>query len=117
MLSDPQSITINAVAKSLPLTGTGPTERVYTSSDGAFTLRVKQNVTRNRFRREVRVEQSKIAADPLTAVNQQVGASVYIVIDEPRSGFTDAELGYLVTGLHDLVETSGFVNKILGGEM
>lgn len=116
MLADPQSVTINAVATSLPRTQLGPTQNVYTSADGNTSMTTKQNITAKRFRREVRLSQSKIAADPISAVNASVGSSVYLVVDEPRNGvFSDAELGYLIDALK-LWLTSANYNKVLGGE-
>lgn len=116
MLADPQSVTINAVAKSLALTNDSPTQRVYTFADGTLSLVTKQNSTSTRFRREVRVAQTKIAADPISAVNAQVGTSVYLVIDEPRSGvFSDAEIGYVIDALKTWSSSTNYT-KVLGGE-
>jgi hypothetical protein len=115
MLADPQSVTINAVATSLPRTSQGATANIYTSSDGNVSMTTKQNVTSARFRREVRLSQKKISADPISAVNTEKGASVYLVIDEPRTGFTDAELGYLIDALKTWLSSANY-NKVLGGE-
>lgn len=116
MLADPQSVTINAVATSLPKTNSGPSQNVYTSADGLTSLTTKQNTTAARFRREVRLSQKKISADPISAVNAERGVSVYLVIDEPRNNiFTDTEIGYLIASLKSLVDST-FYNKILGGE-
>ena len=115
MLTDPQSVTINAVATSLPKTNSGPTQNVYTSADGNTSMTTKQNVSAARFRREVRLSQQKVAADPISAINKQIGASVYLVIDEPRFGFSDVEIGYLIDALKAW-STSTNYNKVLGGE-
>lgn len=116
MLADPQSVTINAVAIPLPKTASGQTVNVFTSADGKTQMTTKQNSTAKRFRREVRLSQTKIAADPISAVNSEVGMSVYLVIDEPKSGvFTDAEIGYVIDGLKAWL-TSVNYNKVLGGE-
>nr|UJQ85270.1 MAG: hypothetical protein 2 [Leviviridae sp.] len=116
MLADPQSVTINAVATSLPRTNQGPSQNVYTSADGKTVMTTKQNVTSARFRREVRLAQTKIAADPISAVNKESGFSVYLVIDEPRSGvFSDTEIGYVIDALKAWA-TSANYNKVLGGE-
>lgn len=116
MLADPQSVTINAVATPLARTQQGPQQNVYTSADGKVTMTTKQNTTAKRFRREVRLSQSKIAADPISAVNAEAGASVYIVIDEPRNGvFSDTEIGYHIDALKAWL-TSVNYNKVLGGE-
>lgn len=115
MLADPQSVTINVVAVSLPKTSTGPTQNIFTSADGNTFMTTKQNTTAARFRREVRLSQKKVAADPISGVNKELGVSVYLVIDEPRSGFTDIEIGYLIQALKDW-STSTNYNKVLGGE-
>lgn len=116
MLADPQSVTINAVATSLPRTNAGATQNVYTSADGNTYMTTKQNSTTSRFRREVRLSQNKVAADPISAVNKQEGVSVYLVIDEPRNGvFTDTEIGYLIDALKSWATSTNY-NKVLGGE-
>ncbi len=115
MLADPQSVTINAVATSLPKTNNGPTSNVFTAPDGNTSLTTKQNVTSSRFRREVRLSQKKIAADPISAINKEIGVSVYLVIDEPRAGFSDTEIGYLIEALKSWL-TSANQLKILGAE-
>lgn len=116
MLADPQSVTINSVAISLPRTQSGASQNIYTSVDGKTVMTTKQNVSAKRFRREVRVGQTKIAADPISAVNAESGVSVYLVVDEPRSGvFTDAEIGYIIEGLKTWLSSTNY-GKILGGE-
>lgn len=116
MLADPQSVTINAVATSLPRTSQGASTNVYTSVDGKTIMTTKQNSTSARFRREVRLSQSKIAADPISAINKESGFSAYLVVDEPRSGvFTDLEIGYVIDALKAWL-TSANYNKVLGGE-
>lgn len=115
MLADPQSVTINSVATSMPRTQSGPTQNVYTTADGLTSMTTRQNTTASRFRREVRLSQNKIAADPISAVNKQIGVSVYLVIDEPKYGFTDTEIGYLIDALKAWATSTNY-NKVLGGE-
>jgi len=115
MLADPQSVTVNAVAISLPRTQMGATSNTYAATDGNTYMTTKQNKTANRFRREVRLSQKKIAADPISALNVEKGVSVYLVIDEPLVGFTDAEIGYLIDALKTWASSTNY-NKVLGGE-
>lgn len=116
MLADPQSLTINGVATSFARTSQGPTVGVFTSADGLKTFTTKQNITAKRFRREVRLSQDKIAADPISAVNALSGVSAYLVIDEPRNGvFSDTEIGYLIDALKAWLTSTNY-NKVLGGE-
>ncbi len=116
MLADPQSVTINAVATSLPRVSMAPTQNAYQTADGNTTMTTKQNVSAKRFRREVRLAQRKIAPDPISAVTSEVGVSVYLVIDEPRTNvFTDVEIKYLIEALKGWL-TAGNQDKILGAE-
>lgn len=114
MFADPQSVTVNAVAKTLPLTSREGMESIYTESTGEHQLKVSHQLA-SRNRRVVRLDHEKVAADPLTAVNATVSTSVYIVIDEPLWGYTDAEVNYLVQAL-TLWLSSANVLKVLGGE-
>lgn len=117
MFTDPQSVTINAVATSFHRTGNGPNEGKFTTADLLKGLTIKQNSTAKRFRREARISQSKIAADPISAVNAEAGTSVYIVVDEPRNGvFSDAEIAYLVDGLTTWVMDGTNLDRLLRGE-
>lgn len=115
MLADPQSVTINAVATSLPRTSTGPTVNGYTSADGVTSMTTKQNITASRFRREVRLSQHKVAADPISGLNKDLGVSVYFVVDEPKSGYSDTEIGYLIDALKTWLSSANYL-KVLGGE-
>nr|UJQ85825.1 MAG: hypothetical protein 2 [Leviviridae sp.] len=116
MLADPQSVTINAVATSLPKVQSGPTQNVYQTADGNTSMTTKQNISAKRFRREVRLSQKKIAADPISAITSESGVSVYLVIDEPRSNvFTDTEIKYLIEALKGWL-TAGNQDKVLGAE-
>jgi hypothetical protein len=121
MYADPQTITINSVAESFVRQGSTQPGRlgVFSTSDGEFTLNVRQDSTAKRFRREIRLSQKKVAADPISAANAEVSASVYLVIDEPRWGFTDAELAYLSDGLLDWYIASSYAvqTKLLSGEL
>lgn len=117
MYADPQSLTINGVATSFPRQGSTAPDRLghFATADGLFEFDVRQNKTANRLRREVRLTQKKIAADPVSALNKEVSASTIIVVDEPRWGFSDAELGYLTSAIVAWF-TNANRDKLLGGE-
>jgi hypothetical protein len=102
----------------MPRQGTGAPDRIgtFATADGNFQFDIRQNKTANRFRREVRLTQKKIAADPISAVNKEISTSVMIVVDEPRWGFTDTELGYLTAGVLAWF-TNANRDKLLGGEL
>lgn len=113
--ADPQSVTINGVAKSLPRILTGNAESTYRNADETVQLRISQQDSKGRKRRMVRLDQTVIAADPLTAENSSQKAGVYLVIDEPSFGFSDAELDYLADALIAWLSSAN-IAKVLGGE-
>nr|UJQ85105.1 MAG: hypothetical protein 2 [Leviviridae sp.] len=119
--ADPQSVTVNAVAKSMPRIGSSEPARVgsFKTADGEFSLDVRQNTTAARFRRELRLTQKKVAADPISSVNKEVSTSIMIVVDEPRWGFTDTELLYLLSALttYATASTNAKLVQLLGGEL
>lgn len=115
MFTDPQSVTYNSVAKTMPRIKTGPSDSTYRTADETFQFRISHQSTAKRTRRMVRLDQTLIAADPLTAVNSSQTAGVYLVIDEPKFGFDDATLDYMVDALVAWL-TSGNIAKLLGSE-
>lgn len=118
MFSDPQSITVNAVAQSMPRTSAGQNMGEFTQDDQTNKLRIMHSYGR-RTRREVRFTDTKIAANPYdTTRNEDVSASVYLVIDHPKQGYTNADLKYLVDGFTAWLTASSGANvtKVLGGE-
>jgi len=116
MLADPQTVTIDAVATSLPLVRTKEQERTYASADGTLQLLTRQQVTKDGFRREIRLTPTIVATDPLSTEQDYQTCSVYLVIAEPRVGFTDEQMGDYVEALKDWL-TEATVLKILAGEM
>lgn len=98
-LATPQTVTINAVAKTLDRVEEDKTSSLYSNADGTYTLRVSHQKSKGRTRRMVRLDSIIIAADPLTAENAYRKAGIYVVIDEPDVGFTDTELSYYINGL------------------
>lgn len=118
MFSEPQSVTINAVAISLPRTGSGNDSGVFTSNDGL----VKESVSHQygkRNRHLFRIDHSKIAPDPLiSAQNIKYSMSFYVVADVPPTGYTVVEQKQVIDGfITQLNASSGaLITKLLGGE-
>jgi len=99
-LADPQTITVNSVAKTLNRIKTEGMKSVYATDDEAYTFTVShQETAQNRTRRLVRVDARVVAANPLTAVNEYKTLGAYLVIDEPEYGFVDADIDYVLAGL------------------
>lgn len=117
-LSDPLSVTINAVPISMPRTSSGVNSGVFTSNDGT----VKETASHTygkRNRHLFRIDHSKIAPDPLiSSQNIKFSMSSYIVLDVPVTGYTVTEAKQVVDGfIAQLTASSGsLVTKLLGGE-
>jgi hypothetical protein len=114
--SDPQSLTINAVATSLPRTGFGTDKGTFTSADGTVTLAISHQNGR-RKRHTARTDHSKITSDPFLAnVNTKVGMSAYVVIDVPPNGYSSEEAADVADALVAYL-TPATIRRILGGEI
>lgn len=118
MLTDPQTLTINAVANSLPTIGRGVNQSSYQKDDGNVKLDISHTYAK-RVRRQVKATLSKIAVDPLiSAQNIKYSMSAYLVVDVPVTGFSVAEAKQLVDALTAWLTASSGANttKVLGGE-
>jgi hypothetical protein len=116
--ADPQSVTINAVAQSLPRTSSGVNQGTFTKDDGLVKLSFSHTLGK-RNRRVARLDHAKIAADPLLAgTNVKASMAVYLVIDSPETGYSIAEVKQVVDGLTAYLTASSGANvtKIIGGE-
>lgn len=116
MFADPQVVTVNTVAQSMPRIKLGSSDATYRTADETFQMRISHQTTKSRTRRMVRLDQTVIAADPLTTNNYSQTAGVYLVIDEPKFGFTDAQLDYLADALIAWL-TPANIAKVLGSEI
>lgn len=115
MFADPQSITIDAVATSLPKVSASGRTGVYESADGNLMLTIS-HTNGKRQRSVVRIDHKKVGSDPLNpTTNKPYGSSVYLVVDQPVVGYTDAELKSIAKGLTALVNDA-FLTRFLGQE-
>lgn len=120
MLTDPQTVTVNAVAKTMPRVSSSGTSAVYQLADETFKLEVSHQVvskgkSASRIRTLVRVTQRAIVADPLTAVNDYDTMSLQFVIDRPNYGFTGVQLDQLRAGFAAWLDTT-MTGKLFGLE-
>lgn len=116
--ADPQSVTVNAVAQSMPRTGSGSGSGTWRKDDGTYDLAVNHSYGK-RTRRVIRFNGNKIAADPFdTTRNERVSMSVYLVVDVPTQGYTTAEQKLVVDGFIDYLDAASGakVTQLLGGE-
>lgn len=116
--ADPQTVTINAVAQTLPRISSEKNSGVFQKDDTTVKLSIS-HVYGSRTRRVLRLDHSKIAADPLMAsTNVRLGMSAYLVVDTPATGYTVAEAKQIVDALTAyLTASSGArTTQLLGGE-
>lgn len=119
--ADPQSITVDAAAITLPRVNTGAALGQFTSADGAYQIQVGPRVLQGgkRTSRSAVIINTKVTADPLVATtNIRVKDSVRVVIDRPLDGYSDAEvllqLKALIKWLTD--GTDANAKKLIAGE-
>lgn len=115
---DPQSVTISGTASSLPRIGSGLTSGSFSTNDSGVVLSIAHQSAK-RYRRTARLTTSKIVPDALQpSVNTPVSASVYIVLDVPKMGFSVTEQTALVAGLTKWLTdtTNANTTRLVGGE-
>lgn len=113
MFADPQSVTVNAVARSMPRISTKDLSATYSKDDETFKLTISHQKSGKRIRSMVRIDQRAIVPDPLTSVNDYETLSFYFVIDRPEVGFSATEVNYLVQGLVTWLDATA-VGKLVG---
>ncbi len=110
-LADPQSVTVNAVAKSLARTDQG----VYRTADRKYQLTIDNQVG-SRYRTLAKLQFDDTVANPLVpAQNIPVSTSVHIVIDSPKNGSDSTTTGYIANALVAWL-TPANVAKLITGE-
>lgn len=116
--ADPQSVTISGTAISLPRVSSGDNKGAFQSNDGNTRLSIADQYG-NRVRRTIRLDSTKVAADPLiSGANNYYSMSTYLVVDTPKVGYTVAEAKAVVDALvaYLAASTGANVTKLLGGE-
>ncbi len=116
--ADPQSVTINGSAKTLPRTSSGANSGQFTTADQLDKLSISHQYGK-RVRHLIRLDDSKIASDPLMSGQSiPVSMSAYLVVDVPTVGYSQAEQAYVVNALtaYLTASTNAKVTQLLGGE-
>jgi hypothetical protein len=119
MFSDPQKIkVVGGTEVTVPRVDTGSFKSSYLSSDGLTRLTLSTQNGR-RKRHMVRVDVSKVIASTINpAQNEEASASVYLVVDRPLTGYSNAELKNLVEGMVAFLSASTYsaTEKLIGSE-
>lgn len=117
MFSDPQSVTYNAVAKSLPATGRTDTQSTYYLNDSGvqYTLLLShQFKTRNRV--VARLQRTAYASDPIVpAQNVLASATATLTIDFQNTGMTASDVQLLGKALVGWASDANLL-KLVNGE-
>jgi hypothetical protein len=120
MFSDPISITVNAVAKSMPrlstVTAGNKVTTEYGTADGLYSLTIShQRNADGRIRSLVKFTQKATVTNPLDSTNDYDTESTQIVIDRPAFGFSATQCDYNWAGLKTYLDTAA-ITKLFGGE-
>lgn len=118
MFADPQSVTINAIAKTLARTGSGIDTGTFKKDDGEVALTISHAYNK-RNRRLLRLDHRKFITD---IVDPQIytyyNMSCQLVVDTPILGYTIAEQKQVIDGFVGYLSASSGarVTQLLGGE-
>lgn len=115
MFSDPQVVTVNAVAQSMARILMNGQAATYQKADGTFKLMISHQMSKSRIRSTARIDQKAVVPDPLTSVNDYETLSFYFVIDRPEFGFSDTQTQQLITGLKTWLDATA-MSKLYGQE-
>jgi len=116
MFADPQVITVNSVAKSMPRYKTDGTKAFYQTPDELYRLTISHTPSGDRIRSMVRVDQRAIVTNPLDSTsNDWDTLSFYCVLDRPTYGFTQAQIEYLIAGFKTWLDNTA-LGKLTGSE-
>jgi len=115
MFADPQTVTVNAVAKVMPRIQVEGTKSTYQLADETYRLTISHTKSNDRIRSMVRIDQRAVVTNPLDLTNDYDTLSFYFVIDRPVYGFTTAQIEQLVAGLKTWADNTA-VDKLIGSE-
>lgn len=118
MLADPFTITINGSAKTFNRTGNDSSSSTYKTADGLLEMRVSHQTTnKGQVRTLFRLDEFKVAADPVGAgENRTVSSSAQVVLERAPFGFTNTEEDNRFQGMKAAL-TTAVVTELLGGEV
>lgn len=115
MFADPQVVTVNSVAQSMPRISTNGLKTTYQKNDMSYTLNISHTPAKDRVRSMARLDQRAVVPDPLTAVNDYETLSFYVVVDRPLAGFSSTQVDQLITGFKTWLDSTA-IGKLFGQE-
>ena len=116
--SDPQSVTINSVARTLPRFLSGTNVGTFNSADGNTQLTIDPNGTKTRRSNKVSFRETVTVTDPVTGLTRLETHSITIISNRPLSGVSDTVAEQLAAGAFTWLTatTNANLKKILAGE-
>jgi len=116
--SDPQTVTVNAVARPLPRYLTGTNVGTFTSADAITQLAIDPNGTRTRRSAKASIRENVSITDAGTGLTRIESHSFTIISNRPLTGVSDTVAEQLAAGLISWLTASTNANlkKLLAGE-
>lgn len=117
MFSDPQSVTVSGVAKTLNRTSTTEGGAKYATADRSYQMSIA-HVYGRRHRHTLRLQVDTLVASPLVAgQNVTQSMSAYLTVDVPP-GYDTATAKAVLDGLlaNLTASTGANLTKLVGGE-
>jgi hypothetical protein len=117
LLTEPQTVTIGANARTLVKTESDKTRSVFTDRANGVRLEVSQSAG-NRYRSLSKLTLTKVVTNPISGLLSEDSVTAHLVIDRPRVGFTEAEVKDVVVaalGWHT-ASTNANTTKVVAGE-
>ena len=116
--NDPQSITVNAIARSLLRFFTGTKVGTFTSADGVTQMTIDPTSTKSRRTNKINVRENVTIVDPVTGLSRQDSHSITIIHNRPIVGVSDTVAEQLAVGAFTWWTASTNANgkKLLAGE-
>lgn len=120
MLTEPQTVTINAVAFALARVQSGSlltaSPSVYQSPDETVTMTITNQKTKaGRLRHTVRLDVKAVVTNPIDSTTDYDSVSYTYVIDRPAFGFTVTQVDQHVAAFKTWLTTT-IVGKLYGNE-
>jgi len=116
--TDPQSVTVNAVARSLPRFLSGTTVGTFVSADGITKLTIDPNGTKSRRSNKAAIRENVNITDPVTGLTKVDSHSFTIIANRPLTGVSDAVSEQLASAFITWLTANSNANlkKLLAGE-
>jgi hypothetical protein len=116
VFTEPQPVVVATVTTQLPKVDGGNRSSLYESTAAGLALKIR-HLLGKRIRREIRLDITKTAPDPLLdGVSRQYSMTAGLWIDVPPLGFSNTEQVNNALALVDWAKVAGNLTKVVNGE-